>query len=332
MVETRKSQKMLPSPLVQRILQRFPTNLSYCFAYGSGVKKQTGYNDKAQKAAMIDLILCVDDEHQFHGENLERNPTDYSWMKYFGKKFIANYQDYAAGVYFNTLIPIDNNYTIKYGVIRTSNLCDDLCHWTHLYIAGRLQKPVETLIVPTNPNIINALDTNLETTLRLALLLLPDRFTYNELFHRIAGISYIGDFRMDFGEKKDKVKNIVDPQMSAFLHLYAPYMRKLKHCLKVPDYENVSDLELEQCKEIGAFNEHIAAMPTALRDAIGEEDGSQMIDSLNVAEYYEMALYAGIHNINRPNSIKQSLKNIPTAGLVKSLRYSARKVMKMFSK
>lgn len=322
---------MLPSKLAQQILRRFPKNISYCFAYGSGVKQQSGYDEKTQKDAMIDLIICVDDEHQFHSENLERNSGDYSMMKYFGSSFIAKYQDYAAGVYFNTLIPIDTNCTIKYGVIRTNNLCDDLSHWTHLYIAGRLQKPVQNLISPSNPKIIRSLDDNLEMTLRLALLLLPEQFTYYELFHQIANISYAGDFRMVFGEKKDKVKNIVEPQMGAFLQLYAPYMRKLEHCLKVPNYRNVCDQLLEQSKETGAFNEHIAAMPSGLRDSIGEEDGGHLMDELRPTEDYQRALQAGIHMINLNNSTRQSIKNIPTAGLLKSLRYSARKVMKMFS-
>lgn len=322
---------MLSSSLAQRILQRFPKNLAYCFAYGSGVKKQASYDDRAQKNAMVDLIVCVDDELQFHGENLELNPGDYSFMRYFGKSFIANYQDYAAGVYFNTLIPIDDTCTIKYGVIRTSNLCDDLCHWTHLYVAGRLQKPVETLIAPTNPKILTGLEENLDMSLRLALLLLPEKFSYFDLFHEIANISYYGDFRMVFGEQPDKVRNIVEPQLGAFLRLYAPHMQKLKHCLNVPDYQNVVDQQLEQSKEAAVYAEHLAAMPSNYRDAMDEEDGVAIIDTLRVINNNDFQLRGAIRNINFGNSIRQSAKNILTAGFVKSARYSARKVMKTFS-
>lgn len=322
---------MLPIPLVQRILQRFPKNLSYCFAYGSGVKKQTGYNEKAQQNAMIDLILCVDDAHAFHEENLARNPHDYSFMRYFGTSLISNYQNFSAGVYFNTLVPIDNNCTIKYGVIRTNALCDDLSHWTHLYVAGRLQKPVETLIPPTNPKIIESLDDNLDSALRLALMLLPERFSYFELFHEIANISYFGDFRMIFGESKKKVKNIVEPQMDAFLHLYAPYMKKMSHCLKVPDYINVNEQQLMQSKEPEVFAEHWERMPANICDAINQDIDKSAIDMAKLAHKSGPVLKSAIFKINSSNSFIQSVKNIPTAGLIKAIRYSARKATKTFS-
>lgn len=90
---------MLPSSLTQRILNRFPGKLTYCFAYGSGVKKQTGYDEKAQKDAMIDLVLCVDDANEWHKQNLAKNPRDYSWMRFLGAKLIGEYQEFAAGVY-----------------------------------------------------------------------------------------------------------------------------------------------------------------------------------------------------------------------------------------
>ncbi|XP_055320454.1 phosphatidate cytidylyltransferase, mitochondrial-like [Sitodiplosis mosellana] len=317
---------MLSNSLTQRILQRFPGKLTYCFAYGSGVKKQTGYNDKAQKDAMIDLVLCVDDAFEWHKRNLERNPHDYSWMRLLGSKIIGEYQRYAAGVYCNTLIPIDKHTTIKYGVIRTQDLSDDLCHWSHLYVAGRLHKPVKTLIEP-NAELRNDMAKNFENALHTALLQLPERFTYLELFHTVANISYDGDFRMFFGEKKDKVKNLVEPQLDAFLKLYKPYLQNMLHCIHVPDLSKVCDTRIQQTKSYDSVLEHLQALPKRIQELLNES-----LPELAHKPDFGSGVKSAIRAINRDNSIRQTLKNIPTAGVFKAIEYGSKKALKTFSK
>lgn len=323
---------MLSNSLAQRILQRFPHKLTYCFAYGSGVKQQKGYDEKAQKDAMIDLVLCVDDAYEFHEANLKQNPRDYSWMRFLGKKAIGEYQGYAAGVYCNTLIPLDEHVTIKYGVITTERLCDDLYHWPNLYIAGRLHKPVETLLKPKNPEIDADLTKNFENVLHAALLMLPTQFSYFELFHSIAFCSYVGDFRMFFGEKKDKVKNIVEPQLDAFLNLYAPHLKKMSHLVQVPDLTRVSDQKIEQNKLPETVLHHLNALPTAVQQQLSEMKIHPKHIVCMTAEEQSDVVKGAIAGINWVNSINQSAKNIPTAGIIKSLRYSGRKILKSFSK
>jgi translocator assembly and maintenance protein 41 len=63
---------------------------------------------------------------------------------------------------------------IKYGVVRLEALQADLLHWTSLYCAGRLHKPVATLA--QHPGLAAAQQHNLLSALRVALLLLPPRF------------------------------------------------------------------------------------------------------------------------------------------------------------
>lgn len=321
---------MLPTSLTQRILQRFPGKLTYCFAYGSGVKKQTGYDDIDQKEAMIDLMLCVDNSYEWHKQNLKKNPSDYSSMRYLGPKLIAEYQDYAACVYCNTLIPIDENTTIKYGVIQTKELCEDLYHWTNLYVAGRLHKPVETLVEPTNPEIKEDIVRNFENALHAALLLLPKEFTYFQLFHTIAGISYNGDFRMYFGEKKDKVKNIVEPQLDAFLKLYRPHLKEMSNFVHVPDFSKVCDTRIKQDKSPESILKHLEAMPPSINRILIELEGD--LSRLAHTNDYGSRVNTAINSVNWDNSIAQSLKNIPSAGILKSLIYSSRKAIKTFSK
>lgn len=321
---------MLPTSLTHRILQRFPKNLTYCFAYGSGVKKQTGYDDKAQKNAMIDLIVCVDNAYEFHAENLKRNPRDYSFMRFLGPKLIDEYQGYAAGVYCNTLIPIDENTTIKYGVIRTQDLSDDLNHWTHLYVAGRLHKPVETLIEPTNAELKMDIIKNRDSALHAALLLLPQEFTYFELFHEIAKISYFMDFRMLLGEKKDKCKNIVEPQVDAFLKLYAPNLKGMSNSVQVPNLTAVTDEKFKQDKSHATILEHLEALP--FRIQLMFKEMNEPIERLAHTLNYSDVVRGAVGNINWESSVSQTFKNIPTAGLLKSIRYGSRKFLKTFSK
>lgn len=321
---------MLPSSLAQRILQRFPSKLAYCFAYGSGVKKQTGYDDKAQKDAMIDLIICVDNGYEFHAENLKQNPRDYSFMRFLGPKLIDEYQGYAANVYCNTLIPIDKHTTIKYGVIRTQDLRDDLNHWANLYVAGRLHKPVETLIEPKNTELKMDIIRNRTSALHAALLMLPKEFTYFELFHTIANISYHMDFRMLVGEKKNKVKNIVEPQLNAFLKLYASNLKEMYNFVQVPDLTTAIDKKIQQDKSPTANLKHLEALPTRCHMMFKEMN--ETIETLAHSSNCPAVVLGSVGNINWESSVSQTFKNIPTAGLLKSIRYGASKFFKTFAK
>lgn len=321
---------MLPSSLAQRILQRFPSNLAYCFAYGSGVKRQTGYDDKAQRDAMIDLILCVDNGYEFHRENLKRNPRDYSLMRFLGPKLIDEYQGYAANVYCNTLIPIDKNITIKYGVIRTKDFSEDLNDWAHLYVAGRLHKPVETLVEPKTNELKMDIHRNRDSALHAALLMLPPEFTYFELFHTIANISYHMDFRMIIGEKKNKVKNIVEPQIGAFLKLYAPNLKQMHNFVQVPDLATVVEKKIKQDKSPATNLKHLEALPTRCHMMFNEMNES--LEKLAQSSDCPAVVLGAVGNINWESSVSQTFKNIPTAGLLKSIRYGSRKLLKTFTK
>ncbi len=115
-------------------------------------------------------------------------------------------------MYFNTLVPIEPGVLIKYGVVRLNTLQRDLLQWDSLYIAGRLHKPVKTLV--TSPQIDAAQTLNLESALRIALLLLEDdKFSLRQLLRMLCGLSYEGDLRMGLAEDSRKVERIVTGQL-----------------------------------------------------------------------------------------------------------------------
>ncbi len=65
---------------------------------------------------------------------------------------------------------------VKYGVVSSKRLQEDLLHWNDLFVAGRLHKPV-IHIIRGNLDVAQSISSNLDAALRLALLLLPPRFS-----------------------------------------------------------------------------------------------------------------------------------------------------------
>lgn len=349
-------------PLYYKILSKFPPNFSLCFAYGSGVKPQVGYgysgatgsssnknkNDSdttAKKPKMIDLMFAVENPYQWHSQNILQNPSHYSFMRHLGSNFIARFQEhYGARVYCNTLIPIEddnnNSLLIKYGVISTKNLIEDLLDWRHLYIAGRMQKPVEIIREPNSSKVQNALQLNLQSAIHSALLLLPKEFSEFEFYCMITSLSYNGDFRMIFGENKNKVQNIVKPQIENFRNLYAPVLEVFKSIL---NYSLVGDEyqagKWQQDKSSIIILQHLNQLPKwPIRRIVREwnhgryrSDTEDVLRAVACSPRCEELVKKSFADIVWHSSVTQSIKNIPTAGIQKSLSYAWSKALKTFS-
>ncbi|KXZ42290.1 hypothetical protein GPECTOR_167g171 [Gonium pectorale] len=131
------------------------------------------------------------------------------------------------GVHFNTLVPLDPQTTIKYGVIESATLQHDCATWAHLYIAGRLHKPVTALTPHPPPGgpLAEALHANLHHALAAALVLLPPTFTEEELLRMVVGLSYRGDVRLAVGaEDPHKVSRIVAGSWEQLAAMYLPLL------------------------------------------------------------------------------------------------------------
>ncbi|XP_069547003.1 phosphatidate cytidylyltransferase, mitochondrial isoform X2 [Brachyistius frenatus] len=211
--------------LYRRILSQFPQDIGLAFAYGSGVFKQQGTSQGQMEKNMLDFVFAVDDPVTWHTMNLLQNRKHYSILKLLGPTMISSIQnDHGASIYYNTLVPVDGKI-IKYGVISTESLIDDLMHWKTLYVAGRLHKPVKMLVQNENGKLRAALVANLKSAVIASFLMLPESFTEEDLFLQIAGLSYAGDFRMVIGEDKSKVANIVKDNIQHFRILYSNILR-----------------------------------------------------------------------------------------------------------
>ena len=214
----KKNTRIMPTEGLRQLLQTMPP-VAYAVAYGSAVMKQAGY----QGSGMVDYIVAVDDAAEWHRQNLQQNGgAHYSFLRVLGARALARIQGMGAGVYFNVpdlqgrcpAVP-----QAKYAVVETAALCHELANWQNLYLSGRLQKPVVTLV--DCPSVEEARRRNLEMACASALLLLPHRFEETSLYTTISALSYTGDPRMSLGEHPDKALQIAAGQVESFRLLCA---------------------------------------------------------------------------------------------------------------
>jgi len=320
---------LLSNPnILHKIIGHFPTRLiRLSFAYGSGVFHQT--NDNNFQKNMLDFVFVVDDCERFHFENIQMNKSHYSFLKYFGPGNLAHIQKMCASVYFNTLIRCEDRL-MKYGVISTDDLKNDLLDWETLYISGRLHKPVK--FIQYDEVLTPALKLNLKSAMHTALLLLDDHFNEEDFFNTIASLSYKGDFRMQFGENKNKITNIVKPNLNSFLDLYEPYLVDDPHV-----YWNRQRGTFEQSQCSSSRYHHLNLLPKMVLQGLVDiynrdgksRDIEEVLYSLCHGNSCSDQISSSVCKIVQSSSQNQSLKNIFTAGFSKAVRYSGKKIYKM---
>ncbi|XP_068086404.1 uncharacterized protein [Anabrus simplex] len=318
-----------------KYLSLFPQNFAFCFAYGSGVFKQSGRSSGRKN--MIDFIFAVENSSQWHKQNIQWNPSHYSSLRRLGHNFIASFQqNWGAKVYFNTLIPVDDGDSlIKYGVISKTDLVTDLLDWCDLYVAGRLHKPVEVIRQTSDSQIKLALQQNLQSAVHAALLMLPESFAERDLYQTITGLSYFGDFRMMFGEDKNKVTNIVNPQIEAFRDLYMPIFKSLHDYMEVPTstescWQNASpEAKVFHLNQLPKVPQRAVVRAWSRDSGNRRRDTEDSLHALGHDPDCGLVVRTCLSDIVWGSSVRQSLKGIPTAGFTKSLRYSSKKVLKM---
>ncbi|GBF89470.1 phosphatidate, mitochondrial [Raphidocelis subcapitata] len=156
-----QAQQQQQHPLAALVAAHFPP-MTYGFAYGSGVFDQPDLSHDPGRPApapqlaapppqplsgpMIDFIFVVEDPEDWHTQNMERNASHYSFLRHLGPAAVAAAAGaVGAGVWFNTLVPLGGRL-VKYGVTSRAAFLEDVTTWQHLYVPGRLHKPVLPLV------------------------------------------------------------------------------------------------------------------------------------------------------------------------------------------
>lgn len=324
-------------------------NVKAMFGYGSGVMPQDGYGDSKPQ---VDVIIIAENTKEFHRANLARFPSHYSAVRVFGIDSIQKVQNWGAGVYFNPYVSMStgsgSERMVKYGVISYENAKEDIREWSSMYIAGRLQKPVRHYKIDNS--LLSANQFNLSSAFNLGLLLSDTphgkkSLLYLDLFHSIVLLSYMGDPRMFIGgENPNKAKNIVTRQQSEIRSLYHPFiLNALKNNVLRQVEESNFDLVLsthskaELLSELPyQFKKRLSEIFISYRDRLrcgvpgnftnGQND--ELLELMASDSHLIPVLVKTVRKTICEPALKQSIKGLATAGLLKSGKYAWEKKIK----
>lgn len=230
--------------------------------------------------------------------------------------YVNDSRSLGAGYWYNPMVTIPlskhpGGRSIKYGVVRYDRLLEDLIGWTDLYGAGRLQKPVS--IIKGSPDAQLAMVSNRENAVRVALLLLPERFTEVELFCEIAALSYKGDVRLAVGgENPKKILNLVGPNLSAYRLIYSEIIERFRAGSFGMTEIGSSNGVITYEKRGLISRELLLSLPCHLQSKIGGL-GSDSNSKLQPS-HVRSAISGAIGSIVRRSSVSQSIKGGFSAG------------------
>jgi len=198
---------------------------------------------------------------------------------------------------------------------------------------------------------------NLAFALRAALLTLPSHFTAQDLFERITGISYEGDPRMHIAENRGKIGNIVRGQGGLFWELYgrlaagmpgvhwpsSPNPARIPRDMSREATAHLLASVIEQDVSPHARAAHLRKLPATLSTRLSrhyalqpgipgrEADETAFWIRVGGDEALSNVLRKEMRGIVRWPALVQTAKGLVSAGLSKSIRYSARKVGKWWN-
>ncbi|XP_042383794.1 phosphatidate cytidylyltransferase, mitochondrial-like [Zingiber officinale] len=302
--------------------------VDFCCAYGSSLLP-----NNTDKTSMVDYILGVADPVQWHAENLERNGHHYSkWMARLGPTAVNWVADrIGVGVHFNPFV-VWRDKNIKYGVVRMHDLAMDVLTWNRFYLSGRLQKPVHFIVDNWDIRKVNLL--NLKAATSASLLLLPAKFSEEDLYATICGLSYKGDLRMLFAEDKNKVKNIIRGSFTLFQSMYKPILEEYasEGLLKIT-LESHHDKFEQDCGS-SATNNHLCSLPWAIQSQLSlkhKMNAEGIVKPCNIVASRELAASLVTNTSRRivmMSSGRQAISGLIATGGVNAARYFSRKLSK----
>jgi len=165
---------------------------------------------------------------------------------------------------------------------------------------------------------------------------LPEEFTLQDLFVKLTSLSYQGDFRMIIGENKNKIMNIVVPQIDRFCELYSNLILNDMHV----HWNKTRELNTRLQQDItptAIFTRLLALPKTVMYNIMDStkfqtrqyQDTEEVISKLCVSTQRREKIEHAVRSIVKRSSLTQTLKGLLTAGFLRSSRYAFAKLKKM---
>lgn len=298
--------------IIEEFASHRPDSLGV-YGYGSKVFNQYG-NQANSSNSLIDVIFIVDDIKEWHSENMILNREDYSMLGrlHFNRNNIEKLKGKNRITYLSSVC--DNGLYFKYGVIESKDFVRNLNEWDNIFVVGRFQKPV--LEVKSDDNIKSSIDYNRRCALMIACLFCDEVTTIYEIYKKLCGLSYYGDFRMAFAENPNKVSNIVRGSFDTLKKIYPleeEYLSFMGDDRVYISHRMILDKVFE--------------LPDAMLDFLREVDTDfESLDlvRINIATFLMCK--------NREESKNQILEGVRTNGIVRSIPYALSKVKKRMFK
>ncbi|XP_044495729.1 phosphatidate cytidylyltransferase, mitochondrial-like isoform X2 [Mangifera indica] len=208
-----------------------------------------------------------------------------------------------------------------------------------LGVSDPLQWHSQVHILVDNLDIANTNSVNLRAALSAALLLLPSKFTQEDLFAKICSLSYMGDLRMLFAEDKNKVKKIVQGQFDLFHSMYKPFLQEyeakdfLRVSLSGTDQANIS----QDCG-LPVTCSLVSSLPPSIRSHMGKKLGQKKIINeygqaineviIGSREEASKCMQGVLRRIVMISSARQAVSGLLAVGGINATRYLANKMQK----
>lgn len=221
-------------------------------------------------------------------------------------------------------------------MIGVDQLEEDLLTWNHLFVAGRLQKPILKLdsnyFTNKTVDLEVARTMNLRAAVAAALVMMPQNFSELDLYYVISSLSYAGDIRLLLrAENPQKLANMIYNRPHA-VHRFREHFKEsltefessgvVQRSRKPSSFGSPIDVPIFKFEQNPGKKPDLVSQyfPNNMKDQIYAHSKSAEDLAKNTHQY--------VFNTVRKSSSRQLVNNILMNNPLKSSKYAFAKLTK----